>query len=352
MQDQPKYIPLRPTDFFDDHRSARPLPENTVARGHLNCRHRVLYRESGRPVRGPLSLPRHARRAGARPAALQHLLRAVPRPAGQRRRHDCAPRLPPAALLSHRPAAPGCPDGYMYDVITNGFGAMPDYAAQMPPRDRWAIVAYVRALQYQPRGYAEPMCRPTSATELIRGRQRNERPRCGLFAPGGSERRRSAAGGSAFSSSAGGAADRAGDRRLLQSGTVPALLPLGVHVLHRRARWDRMALDMLQFLTGGAWGIVIRRICEAATRTLPLLAVLFLPIVVRHSALCTNGRTRIVANADEVMRHKHVYLNVPVLPDSRGALLRGLDLVRVPAQQMVARSRTRPAAKRSTAGCN
>ncbi len=39
------------------------------------------------------------------------------------------------------------PNGYMFDVITNGFGAMPDYAAQVPARDRWAIVAYVRALQ-------------------------------------------------------------------------------------------------------------------------------------------------------------------------------------------------------------
>jgi mono/diheme cytochrome c family protein len=39
------------------------------------------------------------------------------------------------------------PQGYIFDVITNGFGAMPDYAAQIPPRDRWAIVSYVRALQ-------------------------------------------------------------------------------------------------------------------------------------------------------------------------------------------------------------
>jgi mono/diheme cytochrome c family protein len=39
------------------------------------------------------------------------------------------------------------PNGYIYDVITNGFGAMPDYAAQIEPRDRWAVVAYVRALQ-------------------------------------------------------------------------------------------------------------------------------------------------------------------------------------------------------------
>jgi hypothetical protein len=39
------------------------------------------------------------------------------------------------------------PVGYYFDVITNGFGAMSDYAAQVPPKDRWAIVAYIRALQ-------------------------------------------------------------------------------------------------------------------------------------------------------------------------------------------------------------
>jgi mono/diheme cytochrome c family protein len=39
------------------------------------------------------------------------------------------------------------PPGYFYDVIAHGFGAMPDYAAQIPVRDRWAIVAYIRALQ-------------------------------------------------------------------------------------------------------------------------------------------------------------------------------------------------------------
>jgi Cytochrome C oxidase, cbb3-type, subunit III len=39
------------------------------------------------------------------------------------------------------------PNGYLYDVITNGFGAMYSYSAQIPPADRWAIVAYVRALQ-------------------------------------------------------------------------------------------------------------------------------------------------------------------------------------------------------------
>ena len=40
------------------------------------------------------------------------------------------------------------PPGYFFDVITNGFGAMLGYSAQIPPRDRWAIIAYLRALQF------------------------------------------------------------------------------------------------------------------------------------------------------------------------------------------------------------
>src|SRR5579871_6853862 len=71
-----------------------------------------------------------------------------------------------------------------------------------------------------------------------------------------------------------------------------------------------MALNMLQFLTGGAWGIVIRRYCEAATRTLPLLAVLFLPIVAGIPKLYIWSDAAEVAK-DEILRHKHVYLNVP-----------------------------------------
>jgi hypothetical protein len=39
------------------------------------------------------------------------------------------------------------PNGYFYDVMTNGFGQMLNYSAQIPPRDRWAVVAYIRALQ-------------------------------------------------------------------------------------------------------------------------------------------------------------------------------------------------------------
>ena len=71
-----------------------------------------------------------------------------------------------------------------------------------------------------------------------------------------------------------------------------------------------MALAMLQFLTGGAWGVVIRRICESASRTLPLLAVLFVPVAAGIPWLYRWSDPKVVA-ADEIIRHKHVYLNVP-----------------------------------------
>jgi hypothetical protein len=53
-------------------------------------------------------------------------------------------RRPPSFHIDRLREAPV---GYFFDVITNGFGAMPDYAAQIPPQDRWAIIAFLRALQ-------------------------------------------------------------------------------------------------------------------------------------------------------------------------------------------------------------
>jgi hypothetical protein len=52
--------------------------------------------------------------------------------------------LPPSFHIDRLREAP---DGHFFDVISNGFGAMNDYAAQIKPRDRWAIVAYIRVLQ-------------------------------------------------------------------------------------------------------------------------------------------------------------------------------------------------------------
>jgi mono/diheme cytochrome c family protein len=147
MHDQPKYIPLRPTDFFADGRSERPLTEGTVARGHLNDD--VAFYTGKGPDNKPLdTFPFPVTKADIQ--------------RGQDRFNVyCAPchdrlgegngmivqrgfRKPPSY---HTDRLRQVPNGYIFDVITNGFGAMQDYSAQIPPRDRWAIVAYIRALQ-------------------------------------------------------------------------------------------------------------------------------------------------------------------------------------------------------------
>ncbi len=71
-----------------------------------------------------------------------------------------------------------------------------------------------------------------------------------------------------------------------------------------------MAILMVHHLVGGGWGLVIRRILEASIRTVPLMAVLFVPFAWQLSALYVWARPEEVA-ADELLRHKQVYLNVP-----------------------------------------
>src|SRR5215470_13572545 len=146
MHDQPKYIPLRQSSFFGDERSARPLVAGTVARGHLH-EDTLLY--TGK-VNGA--------DATVLPFPVDPAVMARGR---ERFEIYCSPchgrtgqgdgmvvrrgfRHPPTF---HQDRLRNAPVGQLFDVITNGFGAMPDYAAQIQTRDRWAIVAYVRALQ-------------------------------------------------------------------------------------------------------------------------------------------------------------------------------------------------------------
>jgi mono/diheme cytochrome c family protein len=146
MHDQPKFKPYAKSDFFADQRSARPLVDGTIARGHLR-EDTVLYtgKADGKPVEVfPFAITGDLMERG-------------------QERFDifCSPchgrtgngdgmivrrgyRRPPTFHQDRlRQAAPG----YVFDVITSGFGAMPDYAQQIPVEDRWAIVAYLKALQ-------------------------------------------------------------------------------------------------------------------------------------------------------------------------------------------------------------
>jgi len=146
MHDQPKFIPLRASEFFADHRSGRPIVEGTVARGRLQEDELLATGKVNGQLADTFPFPITA----------DVLARG-------RERFDifCSPchdrtgsgdgmivrrgyKRPPSF---HIDRLRDMPAGYFFDVITNGFGAMPDYRSQIPERDRWAIVAYVRALQ-------------------------------------------------------------------------------------------------------------------------------------------------------------------------------------------------------------
>jgi hypothetical protein len=147
MHDQPKYIPLRPTNFFGDGRSERPLIDGTVARGHLadDTAYYAGKGPDGKPVDTfPFPVTREVLSRG------QERYNVYCTPCHDRTGSGLGMivrrgyRRPPSYHIDRLRQVP---NGYIYDVITSGFGAMPDYAAQIAPADRWAIVAYVRALQ-------------------------------------------------------------------------------------------------------------------------------------------------------------------------------------------------------------
>src|SRR5262244_1604735 len=141
MAMQPKYRPLEPSDSFADGRSERPLIEGTVARGALADDALVVPKESNAfplPVTEEL-LHRGQERYGIYCSPCHGL-----QGDGNGMIVTRGMKHPPSY---HEARLRGVTNGYIFDVITNGFGAMLNYSAQIPLRDRWAIVAYVRALQ-------------------------------------------------------------------------------------------------------------------------------------------------------------------------------------------------------------
>ena len=141
MGNQPKNKPLSPSDFFADGRSERMPVENTVSRDALDNDDLMVANDSN-----------------SFPVPVNEALLAR---GEERYKIFCSPchglqgdgngmvamrgmKHPPSYHLDRLRQSP---NGYFYDVITNGFGQMYSYSAQIPPRDHWAIVSYVRALQ-------------------------------------------------------------------------------------------------------------------------------------------------------------------------------------------------------------
>jgi mono/diheme cytochrome c family protein len=141
MAIQPRYQPLAASDYFADGQSARQPVDGTLAQGRAELDYLYVAKDA---TTFPLPLTADLLARGQ-----------------QRFTIFCAPchgdlgdgngfvttrgfRRPPTFHSDRLRAAPV---GHFFDVITNGFGAMYDFSGQIPPRDRWAIIAYIRALQ-------------------------------------------------------------------------------------------------------------------------------------------------------------------------------------------------------------
>ncbi len=146
MQNQPKFFPQRGTTFYADGRSVRPQVEHTVARNQMD-EDTYFYTgvQNGKEGDG-LPIPLNA-------ATMER---------GQERYNiyctPCHSRVGNGEGMivqrGYRPAGDfhtdrlrNAPLGHFFAVMTNGYGAMPDYSAQLTPADRWAVAAYIRALQ-------------------------------------------------------------------------------------------------------------------------------------------------------------------------------------------------------------
>jgi len=146
MHNQPKFYPQRGTSFYADGRSARPQVQNSVARGQMDESSYLMTGFSGGKEGDGMPLPVDA-------TLLQR---------GQERYNiyctACHSRVGNGGgIVVQRGYLPAgnfhverlrkAPLGHFYNVITNGYGGMPDYSAQLTVEERWAVVAYIRALQ-------------------------------------------------------------------------------------------------------------------------------------------------------------------------------------------------------------
>lgn len=146
MQDQPRYDVLEASDFFQDGKSARPLVAGTVPRGRLqeDSTFDTGKTDGKLATEIPLTIDRALLERGQERFNIYCSVCHGRVGAGDGMIVQRGFRQPPSY---HTDRLRSLPDGHYFDVITNGFGTMPSYRVQLPLRDRWAVVAYVRVLQ-------------------------------------------------------------------------------------------------------------------------------------------------------------------------------------------------------------
>src|SRR5688572_1203909 len=178
MQDQPKIKPYRGSSFFGDGLASRPPVQGTIPRGYLRS-DREFY--TGKKSVSSVSP------APASTNPYPDDMDTFPFPITQETVQRGRERYEIFCSVCHGMTGHGdgmivrrgfrraasfhddrlrqAPVGHFFDAITNGWGAMPPYAAQVPVQDRWAIIAYVRALQLSQRNsqQSSPQASPSPA---------------------------------------------------------------------------------------------------------------------------------------------------------------------------------------------
>jgi mono/diheme cytochrome c family protein len=147
MHDQPRFEPLETNPFFDDGKASRPKIEGTVARGQLRLDDHL---HAGRDDAGqwvtsfPFAIDAAALDRGEERFNIFCSVCHDRTGSGNGMVVQRGFKRPPSL---HEQRLRDAQVGYLFDVITNGYGNMPDYRSQIPTEDRWRIVAYLRALQ-------------------------------------------------------------------------------------------------------------------------------------------------------------------------------------------------------------
>ena len=151
MHDQPKLKPYRSSEFFADGSGMRALPVHTVARGSLQ---EDTHFFTGRMADGSMAteLPMSMTKALLKRGQDRFTIYCTPCHGQVGDGRGMVVRRGYKQPTSyHDERLRQVPIGYFFDVMTNGFAVMPSYAPQVPPADRWAIAAYIRALQLSQR---------------------------------------------------------------------------------------------------------------------------------------------------------------------------------------------------------
>ncbi|HVW36314.1 MAG TPA: cytochrome c [Pirellulales bacterium] len=177
MYDQPRYEPLEASEFFADGGSARPIVAGTVPRGWLR-EDEALYtgKLDGEFVsKLPVKVDRKLFERGQERFNIYCSVCHGRTGEGDGMIVRRGFRKPPSLVTTQRLLE--APAGHFFDVMTNGFGAMPSYASRVSPEDRWAIVAYIRALQLGQNG------RLDDVPEEERKSLMSEQVAVSLFAP-------------------------------------------------------------------------------------------------------------------------------------------------------------------------